>query len=359
MLKHVIHNHKKILNEGVADNFEKTIHEQTEKLRRFFKRYRKPVILEVILSHDDRKYHITTKLNMRSGPLIIKRKAVDLWPLTREVFDVLRKEITETLKKERHEYLYKRKERQVRRFGEMLSQLEETHREDDRDTFGYLFKSGIPGLRNYLNRRLRQVGITSDAGEELNVDELINELYLRVYDRFGELPKEQPKMLSWLFNMADALLEEKLRENDLLETGDVTFNAEQYDWEEPETSFSIDAEGELVPLEEFDDPVYLHNMYQVEDIFSDKRDEAEYIRQQIDKKMTREEFHNRVSAELIRLPFFKRSVFDLYILDRFDRAEIAEIKKCTEDEIDRALIEARSLLRERIRNWTGKDESVS
>ncbi|MBP3192048.1 HPF/RaiA family ribosome-associated protein [Natronogracilivirga saccharolytica] len=356
MLKHIIHNHKKLLNKEKAEQFEGLIQKQTQKLQRYFKRYRKPVVLDIILSEDDRQYHMTLNLNMRSGPVIVKRKNSDLRALTHDAFDSLKNRITETLEKERKEHLYTKRKQRSEHFDELMGYLRETRETADRNTFEALLKRGVPGLRNYLDRRVKQTNTAAGEDTGLRVDDLAGELYTRIYDRFGDHPEEAGSRLSWMYGQADSFMEEKLTENDLLETSGTPDDARTGIPQEPEFTYSVDAEGELVPVDELDDPVFIHNMYNIEDIFTENPDEAEEMRLKVDERMTRDGFHHLVSSELATQPFFKRSVFDLYIIDRFEADEIADIKDCSSKEVEQALLEVRTYLKERIRSRIKSEE---
>ncbi len=351
MLKYNIHNHKKLLGEIAAEGFEEAIEKSIRQLEKLFKRYSKPVTVEVILTEDGRQYVITLEINLKTGPVVVKRSGFELYPLLKEAVATLRKQIISRLSKERKEHLYKRKERQVATLGDLVQHLDETYETDDKVTFEHLFKSGIPGLYNYFARRLRQTRLKDQKDDSLSIDNLINELYLRVYDQFGDHPKDQQELLGWIYQIADDILEEKLKEQGTDEPAADSEELRKQEYEELQQTFSVDAERQPTMLDEFDDPAFIHNLYNVEDIFTDNPDEAGRIQQQVDEVMSRNEFHDHILEELSRQSLFHRSVFDLYVLEKFDMEEIAEIKNSTVDEINEVILNTRTYLKEKVRSW--------
>lgn len=356
MLKYKIHNHKKLLSELVAENYEKQIEEHTANLKKLFKRYSKIASLEVILSEDGGKYNVTLEINLKSGPRVVKRRGDEVDQITRDAFATLKREIISTLQKERRQHLRKRKQRQARQLVELEKHLDESYQQSDNLTFEQLFKAGIPGLKGYVNRRLHQAVHLGMDESAITADEVINDLYLRVYNKFSNHPKQDEQLLAWVYKEADQLLEEKLKEKDILEADidyDTLKNREIRSLQE---HYAVDAEGELTPLDEFDDPGYLHNLYDLQDIFNDNPDEAHRIKNELDLMINREELHERILEELSRQPFFNRGVFDLFVLEKFGEEEIAEIKSCSVRDVEDALRNTRTFLKERIRSWTAPAE---
>lgn len=351
MLNYNIHNHKKLLGDIAAEGFEDTIEKSIKQLQKLFKRYSKPVTVEVILTEDGRQYVITLEINLKSGPIVVKRSGFELYPVLKDAFSTLRKQIISRLSKERKEHLYKRKERQVSTLADLVQHLDETYESDDKVTFEHLFKSGIPGLYNYFARRLRQTRLKDLKDDSLSIDNLINELYLRVYDQFGDHPEGQQDLLGWIYQIADDILEEKLKEQEPEEPKVDPEELRKQEYEELQQAFSVDVEGQPTMLDEFDDPAFIHNLYDVEDIFADNPDESSRIQQQVDETMFRNEFHDHILEELSRQSLFHRSVFDLYALEKFDAEEIAEIKNCKVEEVNEAILNTRTYLKEKVRSW--------
>ncbi len=350
MLNHRIHNHQKLLSEIVADNFEKLIEELSSNLKKLFKRYTKLSTLEIILSEDGGQYNVTLEINLKSGPLIVKRSDTDLDKITRDAFKTLKREVISALQKERRDHLRARKANHSRQIVEIEKHLDESYRSSDKLTFEQLFKAGIPGLRSYIERKLFQVNQTGSSDDTFKTDNVINDLFLRVYDQFDDHPRKDEELLAWVYKQADELIEQKLKERDVPETisnGGATSSVRTSDNSE---------EYELI--DEFDSALYLHNMYDLEDIFADNPEEAERMEELLDLAINREEFHQKILGELSTQPMFNRAVFDLYSLEKFDETEIAEMKKTTEKEVQDALRNTRTYLKERIRSWAKSPEAA-
>lgn len=75
--------------------------------------------------------------------------------------DKLKKAVLKQKSFERKEYLYKRKERQSYRIGDMIASLDKFRAEQDKASFVNMFKNAIPNIKKYIIRRIAQAQITT------------------------------------------------------------------------------------------------------------------------------------------------------------------------------------------------------
>lgn len=358
MLNYRIHNHKKLLSDIVAEDYEKLVYELTTNLKKLFKRYSKPTSLEIILSEDGGQFNLTLEINLKSGPVIVKRSGSELDQITKNAFYTLKREIISALQKERREHLRERKARQARQLIEIEKHLDESYQQSDKLTFEQLFKAGIPGLKSYLDRRLHQAQQLGMPKNTITGDMVINDLNKRIYDKFSDHPKRDDELLAWVYQEADNLLEEMLKEKNILEPESGIETLKHLQTGSIKEEDATDTEADELPIDEIESASYLHNLYDLQDIFADNPEEADRLEDPLDLLLNREEFHERVLNELGTQPFFNRAVFDLYTLEKFDENEIAEMKNCSAKEVKDALRNTRTFLKERIRSWAKSPEEA-
>jgi hypothetical protein len=112
----------------------------------------------------------------------------------------------------------------------------------------------IPGIRKFFKEKVRQETLLGNIPPAaVDQQELLSDLYLRIFERLDQRPDDPAKLPEWLKEEAQALLEEKIKA--LKEkTGNISYEDLLGKWvNEMEENIAVDAEGELVLEEDLDD----------------------------------------------------------------------------------------------------------
>jgi len=218
-------------------------------------------------------------------------------------------------------------------------------KENQQDQFNKTMRQILPSISGYIARRLSAAVKNGHLPSgKYKVEDFTDELYLKAFEQIREVEDEE-KLLPWLFKKADELLEDTMTEE---ERNEFFFenidNYTQAEWKQMGTDFSTGGDGELMLLEEFDDPSYPNYEYQLADVFVEESPEEKWL-DNLNKSMSDAEIHQHIDMVLHRLPAPMRSVYDLSVNQRFEPYEIAKIKRISVYQVERYLNQAQSSIR--------------
>jgi len=198
----------------------------------------------------------------------------------------------------------------------------------------------LPRLRRYVANRLRMGVIDGLFGPgAYRPEDITDEVFIRLKEEFdsGALPLEKIKIA--MFRLADQELERILAEA-RGHSEDVSI--EEILAEEMRTleeKYSVDAEGELVLYEEFDDISYQHDkepktIYLLEPGFENDLIEALDLAEQCAAAKNASRMLAHVYQEL---PEQASAILDLHVAGGLTVEEIAEIREMEVQDVDRII----------------------
>ena len=141
--------------------------------------------------------------------------------------------------------------------------------DENREAFNKLMQTILPDVEGYIARRLSaSVRNGHIPSGNYKVEGFVNELYLLAFEHISEIEDEK-NLPFWLFQKADQLLQKTIVEEDY----NTRFldNLEKFskaEWIQMQEDYSMDGEGELILLEEFNDPSYPKYDYRLADVLS-------------------------------------------------------------------------------------------
>ncbi|WP_373518332.1 sigma-70 family RNA polymerase sigma factor [Pricia sp.] len=222
-----------------------------------------------------------------------------------------------------------------------FTRLIRSKEENDRDSFNTLVQKILPDIEEYMARRLSFAVGNGDLPQgKYRVADFTDELYIIAFDHIGEVEDEKD-LRPWLFKKADDLFQDTVVEEALNEF--FFEDIEKYtkaEWDAMQEEFSTDGDGDLMPLEEFDDPSYPKYEYHLADVFIEKNPEGEWS-EKLDSELGDTEMHQHIDLVLHRLPAPMKSIYDLAVNQRFAPFEIANIKRISVEEVDSHLAKVR------------------
>ena len=344
-----------LVAEGVLEGpeyavFEKYLNDRFEGLGKFLRHYiKRDAEIDVNLSKTGDAFSLSYTLKGKK-PVYVHRKGEDLYEVAGLLIDDFKSRISRELGKARKGALSRKRVRQHVRLEDALPDLARHKREEDWAAFTHLFRTMIPEIQYFLERRYHEEMRDRETGTfDVNLQELIDDLYLEIWRCFDKRPANSDQFKEWIYNMADQFIATRLKQHDEI-LGDITVDeltrqeAEAFD-----ETFTWDAEGERYLQEEFVDPTDILNSYRFNDFFPD---EVLYDQYQIeDYNEFVEEFNDQVIKELAQFPIEKRTTFDYYFNEGFSVSEISRIRKLPEREVKRTLKEINDHLRSHLRGW--------
>lgn len=353
----IIHD-KNVVEPSVIRQMEEILAKQATKLDRYITNYSKPLVLEVhVKKPGPATYLITQLVDMKTKPLVIKNKEDDPIAAFMKGFDAIRHRLIKQMRKERRQYQRNRKMIIAARLEEIAEPLEAVRQEQDPELFTALLKKVLPHLVGYIRRRIRQANMTHTLRKKaMKAEDLVDELYLQLYEHFDEAPTGNPQeFYSWLYRQADLLLKEVIH----LEQTNENMAVSVEEWKKKhnksmEENYSVDADGDYLMSEEFDDPTYHNNdplfnqgVMELYDFILDD-DAQEKMEEQTEFDLMDEEQQLALQRLFLELPDYKRSILDLYIYEQMSIEEIAEVKDVSPPDIGQVLDEVKQLMTKRI-----------
>jgi len=336
-MKYAIQNLHLIQPEHQQLFFEEEIKKKLKRIERILKEYPKLPVLSVHLKKEGADYVVTLTLPMLSRVLLVKERGTSPVLTVNHALDTLRKAVREQKHVERKEYLFKRKlqiEQRTQLGKEILTRL---HQESDAENFIHYLNQILPDLKQYITREAFRIPALRMLLKEnkLKINDIINDLYIHIYDAYGQLEEAPEKLNLWVYERIQQMLQQ-LADQYKQELGT------ELDWM-PEAaraeSEELTANAEEMPelIENLDDVSYQMKQYAWDEILMDAGLSDEEIEQ-----FETDEAEQAMKQWLREQDTYALSVFEMHYLERYAVAEIAHIKGKSEAEIEQILQDMRS-----------------
>lgn len=345
-MKYEIHNDSIIKQDDERINCLKLIEKQSSRLDYFSLAYPKELVLNLHFNKAAKeKYLITAVIRLRHRVLVVKQSGGDLEAIVFTLFDRLRLALSKSIHKARNEHSKHAKNIRMRSFSENLSELIELKNEDSDVLLRELLKVLLNDIAKYTHRRLKSAEMTSSVKRGMfKTPDLLDEIYLIIYDRLEEIPNDEDHILVWLHRIVDEHLADKFQEMEFEKKNfDRIENILETEYREMEEDYTVDGDFDIVPMEELDDYEAPHPVYSVNHLEYDP-DEHSTLDDLI-LKMSDKELHNAIEKDLMKLSMLKRTIMDLYLLEHMNYQKIATIKGIPILEVEKIIIEVSSYLK--------------
>jgi len=259
-MRYIIHNKNLIGDTKQQNYFEEKISKKINLLKRVLSNYRKNLLLEVFVSKvNSHCYKVSLSLKLKSKLLYIEKEGNNIIVLVNELLEKLKIITKQQIFKEKKEHLYKRKQRKTESFSEYAHHLDIYYSQKEKEQFEHLIKKLLPSLHNYILRYLQTHG--QDIKLQMSVQEIIDEVYIHLFDRFNERSMSSNCLSSWIYHITREFLDNHLKENPVeKEQLDISRLAEA-ELKTLEEKITTDAEGEIILLEDLDDVSYKYEQY--------------------------------------------------------------------------------------------------
>ncbi len=340
-MEYKINNLKCIKDKHEKQAARELIDQLTGRLERVADNYPKPVVVNIFFNKTDNiNYQVSIVANLKEHVVYIKEKGKEIEAVLYTIFDRLKLLLNKKIEKERKEYLYKRQKLRLANFNEHMQGLIEFNHEDNQEVFNNLARLLLNDVASYIRRRIKSAETTKAIGQNtFNPQEILDELYLKVYEKKDEIPKQENQTQVWLYKFADRILDNKLKEVEFekanFERLDAIIEAE---YKLINVGFTTDAENEIIPIEELDDIEYAQGRYSARDLLFEEDEDT--LLDDILLSYNRRSIHKIIQLELAKLPVLKRTVMDLYLISQFTEEEIAALKDLSVKEVEAIINES-------------------
>lgn len=280
-MKYVIYSYDKSQLAGQDSNLGHLLDSRLPKLASYFSHYTIAPKLEIRIYHSGEHVKLSYLINMRSKPVYVYEQGKNISVLAKELFRRLELRIAKQADFECQQFLKSRKKWQEEGLKEHLDSLDKFKTEDGKTLFVHLLQSLMPDIKSHIRKRIRHELVVRELPPAtIDQEDLLSEFYLRVFENFDKKPADREKVTEWLYDEANGLLREKLA---LIDKGAAHGFVPYEDLvrakaREMDEQFTVDAEGELLMLEDLDDYA---PQYMVDDI----EDESGYNEELQEEKM--------------------------------------------------------------------------
>ena len=328
---------------------EELIKKQADRLERFVSGDSKNLLVNIFLNKASReKYLFSAIIHLKQGTVLVKQSGDFPEAIIHSLFDRLKPALSKRLHKYRNESRRHHRKLRMQSFNESLNELIGLKEDGSEELLKDLLKVLLNDLARYIRRRLRAAEMTTAISRgKIKLQELLDEIYLVIHDRLDEIPNDEIESKVWLFRVADEYLAEKFEE---LEFENAHFvSLEQFvekEYQSLEQGFSVDAEFEIVPLEELDEYEDSRNVFSVNDFPFYKEDLD--LHDEIALHLDKDAIHDLIDKELVKLPVIKRTIVELFLVEQMTEREIAGIKGVSETEVEAVIREITSSLKKKL-----------
>jgi len=229
----------------------------------------------------------------------------------------------------------------------VLVELRAYKKDNKRSHFKDAFMKLMPDIKAYVSKNLKMAerkGVIAKGSYQ--ADDFINDLYLYTYEHIDNI-SEATDFHSWLYKQADELLNDTFIYESLEESYIEDLEAlSESEWQMLEEKFTRDADGDLIMMEELDDPSYPKVNYEAADFFVE--DQEAVLIERLDDEISKERLYNHVNIVLEKLPVVAQSIFDLKTVRGFELEEIAKIKRMPLSQVNELFKEAQYQIKKSI-----------
>lgn len=339
-MKYNVHNDSCIKDLSVKNKTRDLIRKQINRLSRFGSNYPKELNLDIYFSKDVHDmYQISALVRLKEDIVIVREQDEKAEDCIYKLFDRLKLTLSRKIHKERKNHLRSKRQKRLITLEENLEELQHLKQEKSRDVFNHLLKLLLSDVARYIRRRLKSAEMTSSVKKgKFKLQELLDELYLIIYENVGDIPVNTTESHIWLFQKVDEYLDQKFKELEFeKENFERIENIVDREFELLEEKYTVDAEDEIVPLEDIDHDIAQPDIYMVNDLFLE--DSENNLLNDLTLKFNQEEIHGIIEVELAKLPLKKRTIMDLFLINQMTVEEISDIRNCPLKEVDKIVKE--------------------
>ncbi len=197
-------------------------------------------------------------------------------------------------------------------------------------------------IKRYFSRRLKALVLNGRLPKrKYNVNDFLDALYLKAYNHFNNF-NDSHEFVIWLFKEADILIDEAIeRESFIKNNFDDVEAIEQAENAEMEENYSVGADGDLRMMEDFDDPSYRINEFELDRTLIDDEEENKLV-EKLNNELSESEINKYVDDSLFQLKEEEQITIELASLHGFSRDDISIIRNMEANRVSELIKMAQS-----------------
>ncbi len=217
--------------------------------------------------------------------------------------------------------------------------LKQHKNQANKDAFFEVLNDILPKLKQYIRHRIKTYEAKGVFKKNFySADGILGDVYLKIYDRFDQIPDEN-RLKTEMFKIADEILEEyAARERKPAKSVPVQKILKE-ELQLMNEDFTVNADGELILLEELDDISYKQDEFKPKIFLFDKDAEVQLARALglSPEDFADEKFRSLFGGFYAQMPETIRRIIDLYVFGELTPGEISLVTGLGNEDIELTL----------------------
>jgi len=225
----------------------------------------------------------------------------------------------------------------------ILPELKELKKAGEQEEFNERLIAFLPEVKQYIAHAINVAEKDGQLSKNtVKTEEILDELYITSYRHLDEL--DDPELFnSWIILQAERAMQDAMiaqEFNSLFFTGLDKYTDKE--WDEMEEKYSVDAGGDLVLMEEFDDPSYGEHDFTLDKVFMDDADKA--IIEKVDKDLSDEAVKKHFLMMMDKMSLPMRTSLRLSVFHKRTPEQISALRHTAIQEVNEEIAEAKRLM---------------
>lgn len=348
-MKYKIYNTICIKDKNERNNANVLIKKQVPRIERVIKSYPKNLRVDFYFNQTDKlNYSFSALIKLKEGIVFVKEKGENIEAIIYSLFDTLKLQLNRKIHKERKSHLRRSRENRISAFMDHFSELQESIKEESNDLSNQLLGIIHKDISNYVERRLKSAEMISVIRRgKFQLQELLDEIYLIAYRKIPDIPEKALHNIAWIYHIADDYLAElfeelKFEKENIERLGDFV----ETEYSSNQDIYTFNADHKIIPMEELDGYEELSEVYMVNDLFVSDTENS--ILDEITLRHNQQQINKIIKKEINKLPLYKRTIIDLFLIDQMNIDEISSIKKLLNTEVEAVINEVSKDLKRKL-----------
>ena len=219
----------------------------------------------------------------------------------------------------------------------------QTHKDsENREAFNAILRDFLPHLRKLVRHKLRQMELRGEIPRNMySPQEVVDDVYLRIFETFENDHSQPEKLKIRMYAVAKDVLNGIREKHQVKKLSVETLLASET--REMEEDYTVDADGDLVLVEDLDDISYHQDEYKDRILLLENQqiDELADSFELSEKHKLGESERKLIGKAYTDLPELTRSVTDHYVFAKLTEGQIAEVHRISVEAVREILQKVR------------------
>jgi DNA-directed RNA polymerase specialized sigma24 family protein len=205
-----------------------------------------------------------------------------------------------------------------------LDQLKAYKEAGNLGEFNKILIKFLPNLKEVVSLKIKQFERNGWIPRNMySPQEIVDEIYLKIFENFSEEWTDPSKLKVEMFLLAGKVLDEIKEKHQGKKISFEKFYRDEL--KELEEEYTVDADGDLVMIEELDDISYHLDEYKDRILLLDAEQTDELLKGLDIEEETGGESRQEISRAYSKLPELSQSVINHYVFGKLTKEEVAKV----------------------------------